>query len=207
MGVTLASLQSKTVTWTCKHEVPGSLVSWLILWDQGGRESGPALCSRSYAIPSETRCGNTPRACVWAPAKDLSYSTTAKQYSTQRDNRQSFKWRKNFPFPAFQGIFAWSRRNRQGENQSCLFCLDASLHTNLESVASMWCKSLSIPVHVPSANSAAATRSRRVIAFPKLNLAAGRSQSLASSARITNQRAIETGPKRHASPILIWHLR
>lgn len=62
---------------------------------------------------------------------------------------------------------------------------------------------LSIPVCIPSANSTAATRSRRVITYPKLNLAAGRPQSLASSVRITNQRARETGPKRHASPILI----
>ncbi|EOB06703.1 hypothetical protein Anapl_01050 [Anas platyrhynchos] len=43
--------------------------------------------------------------------------------------------------------------------------------------------------------STAATCSRRAIAYPKLNLAAGRPWSLASSARITNQRATETDKK------------
>lgn len=64
-------------------------------------------------------------------------------------------------------------------------------------------QSLSIPLCVLSANSAAATCSRRAITYPKLNLTAGRPQSLASSERIINQKATETGPKRHASPILI----
>lgn len=105
--------------------------------------------------------------------------------------------------PFFRIFSLGSRGNRQGENQPLLSCLDASLHTNLEGAVSARCKSLSIPVRVPSANNAAATRSQRAIAYPKLNLAAGRPRSFASSARITNQRATEAGPKCHASSILI----
>lgn len=108
------------------------------------------------------------------------------------------------PFFFFGGKFSsGGKANRQEVNQPPLFCLDISLHTNLERVASVWWKSFNISVHVPSANSTAATCSRRAIAYPKLNLASGRPWSLASSARITNQRATETGPKRHASPVLI----
>lgn len=94
------------VTWTepCKHQVPETLDSWLIPRDQGGRESGPALCGRSYAVPSEKGCRNTPRACVWAPAKDLSYSTTAKQYYTQRQQSE-FQVRKEPSLSPFSGNF------------------------------------------------------------------------------------------------------
>lgn len=138
--------------------------------------------------------GTSQRSVLFYHCKTILYTETTVRVSSEE---------RTFPFPFFRKFSFGSRGNRQGGNQSLLFCLDAGLHTSLERVASAWSKSLSIPVRVPSANSTAATRSRRAIAYPKLNLAAGRPRSLASSARIANQRATETGPKRHASPILI----
>lgn len=172
-----------------------TLDSGLIPWDYGGRKTGPALCGRNYSIPSKKRCRNMPTTCVWTPVKDLPYSTTAKQYSTWRDNRVS-KRGKNLPFVLSRKFSLGSWVNREGRNQFPLFCFDAGLHKCLEGMVSARWKSLSIPACC-----------RRASAYPELNLAAGRPQCLASSAGITNQRATETGPKRHASPVLIECLR
>lgn len=103
------------------------------------------------------------------------------------------KWGKNLPLLLYRKFSLGSWGNKEGRNQFPLFCFDATVHRSLEWEVSTRRKSLSIPVRV---------HCPRTSTYPKLHPAAGR-PCLASSAGITNQRATETGPKRHASPVLI----
>lgn len=182
------------------HEQSQASAKWLRLWTQGssleteGAEKLTSMAGTSL-FPQKNPSRNMPRGCVWAPVKDLPYSTAAlRRVTTARVS----KWGMNLPFLLSRQFSLGSWGNREGRSQFLLFCLDVSLHPSLEGVASTRCKSLSIPVRVCC---------RRTSACPKLHLAAGRPQCPASSARITNQRATETGPKHRAAPVLIECLR
>lgn len=91
---------------------------WLRLWTQGSSlETKVAekltLPSGTSLFPQKNPIRNMPRGCVWAPVKDLPYSTTAKQRSVQSDNSQSFQVREEPSVSPFQEIFPWELRKKR----------------------------------------------------------------------------------------------
>lgn len=170
---------------------------WLRLWPQGSsldtKKNWPCpLWQELFYSPQNPMWKHAQKLCL--STKDLHYSTTAKQYSEWRDNRQSFQVREEPSLSPFQEIFPLGGEEIEKEEINSFF--SASMQVYTPTLKDWWAHSVShLAFH--------AVRCRSASAYPKLHLAAGRPPCLASSARITNQRTRETGPKHHVAPVLI----